>query len=160
MDNFYEQFLTTDYGSKQKNLEIISKIFIILALIVSVFTKVIVSIVCLVIYFIIQLIGRFLFLEYEYELTEDELVISKIMNKKKRKVLVKINVNNIVNVCNGKNIKYRQEKIITACLKNSGLNEQVIFIPKNSEVIGFKVTMDDKLISMCKRINLSAFSEI
>lgn len=160
MDQFYEQFLTTDYGKKQKNFEVLSSTLIVLALMSTVLIGIIGAVVFIIGYFIVELIAKSIFLEYEYELTENELVISKIMNKKKRKIITTINIENIVDVNKIQDGNSRNAKLIKACVNNSGLNEQIIFVTKNSEVIGFKVAMDKKLLSMCKRINPLNFSRV
>ncbi|WP_438521184.1 DUF6106 family protein [Clostridium sp.] len=160
MDKFYEQFLTTDYGNKEKNFKLISSTLIVLALMSAVVIGFMGSIVCLVGYVIVEIIARAVLLEYEYELTENELVISKIMNKKKRKVITTIDIENIVDVNKVQDGNSRNAKLIKACVDNSGLNEQIIFVTRNSEVVGFKVAMDKKLLLMCKRVNPLNFSRV
>lgn len=160
MDNFYEQFLTKDYGDIQKKFETTRNTLVVLAIIASVIVGLFGVIAFIGGYIILGFIARIIFLEYEYELTENELVITKIMNKKKRKIITTLDIKNIVNVENAKNINENKVKFIKACVDESGLGEQIIFVQKNAQLIGFKVAMDKKLISMCKRINPLNFNGI
>lgn len=160
MDNFYEQFLTKDYGKLQKKFETTRNTLVVLAMIAAVIVGLFGVIAFIAGYIILGLIARAMFLEYEYELTENELVITKIMNKKKRKIITTLDIKNIVNVKGVEEGNQNGAKLVKACVDESGLREQIIFVQKNSQLIGFKVAMDKKLISMCKRINPLNFSGI
>lgn len=157
MDVFYEQFLSKNYGKQAKIFESIQQFLLILTVFNLVRMSFMWTILMLILYFLVFIIVNIKFLEYEYELTCDELVLSKIINKKSRKTIGKINVRDIVDVksldsnLNGDNIK-----IINASLDGidkSELNEKILLVRQNSNLIGYKVAMDKKLYGMCKMIN-------
>lgn len=160
MDCFYEQFIGKDYGAKQKKFEATKEVLIVVAVIVSMFQGVIFGLAVFVIYIILGIFGKNMFLEYEYELTENELVISKIMNKKGRKVIGTIDINNVVDVISADSKLRDGVKIVNASFDDGELGQQILYVNKDSKLIGFKVSMDRNLIYKCKRINVTSFRNI
>lgn len=162
MGVFYEQFLTKDYGYKQKSFESIQQALLVLAILNGIFMGIIWALLTVGVYFLMFLIGRSKFLEFEYELTCSELVISKIMNKKTRKVVGKIDVNKIVEVVSSNNFNRSDVKIVNASLngiKKDELNEKILLVREDSNLIGYKIAMDNKLHEICRRINPIVFNK-
>ena len=162
MEVFYEQFLTKDYGYKQKSFESIQQALLILAILNGIFMGIIWALLTVGVYFLMFLIGRSKFLEFEYELTCSELVISKIMNKKTRKVVGKIDVNKIVEVVSSNNFNRSDVKIVNASLngiKKDELNEKILLVREDSNLIGYKIAMDNNLPEICRRINPIVFNK-
>lgn len=162
MEVFYEQFLTKDYGYKQKSFESIQQALLILAILNGIFMGIIWALLTVGVYFLMFLIGRSKFLEFEYELTCSELVISKIMNKKTRKVVGKIDVNKIVEVVSSNNFNRSDVKIVNASLngiKKDELNEKILLVREDSNLIGYKIAMDNNLHEICRRINPIVFNK-
>lgn len=162
MEVFYEQFLTKDYGYKQKSFESIQQALLVLAILNGIFMGIIWALLTVGVYFLMFLIGRSKFLEFEYELTCSELVISKIMNKKTRKVVGKIDVNKIVEVVSSNNFNRSDVKIVNASLngiKKDELNEKILLVREDSNLIGYKIAMDNKLHEICRRINPIVFNK-
>ena len=162
MGVFYEQFLTKDYGYKQKSFESIQQALLILAILNGIFMGIIWALLTVGVYFLMFLIGRSKFLEFEYELTCSELVISKIMNKKTRKVVGKIDVNKIVEVVSSNNFNRSDVKIVNASLngiKKDELNEKILLVREDSNLIGYKIAMDNNLHEICRRINPIVFNK-
>lgn len=162
MEVFYEQFLTKDYGYKQKSFESIQQALLVLAILNGIFMGIIWALLTVGVYFLMFFIGRSKFLEFEYELTCSELVISKIMNKKTRKVVGKIDVNKIVEVVSSNNFNRSDVKIVNASLngiKKDELNEKILLVREDSNLIGYKIAMDNKLHEICRRINPIVFNK-
>lgn len=162
MEVFYEQFLTKNYGYKQKSFESIQQALLVLAILNGIFMGIIWALLTVGVYFLMFLIGRSKFLEFEYELTCSELVISKIMNKKTRKVVGKIDVNKIVEVVSSNNFNRSDVKIVNASLngiKKDELNEKILLVREDSNLIGYKIAMDNKLHEICRRINPIVFNK-
>lgn len=160
MEYFYEQHQTKNYGSKQWTINMAANAILIMAAIYSLSFKLVGVATFLGIYGLILLYSRNVFLEYEYELTEDEIVISKIMNKKRRKVIATIKVSNITEVKKTQDVVKGDKQIIKACLKGTSLTEQIVFAKTSLGIIGFHLAMDEDLIKICKRINPLAFNNI
>lgn len=160
MDCFYEQFLGKDYGVKAKRFELLRETLIMAAILGSVFIGVAFGLIVFFLYLILGVVGKNIFLEYEYELTEDELVISKILNKKARKKITTININEVVDVTKEDMAIKQGAKIINASFKDDKGNKQIIYINKDGKLIGFRVSMDSKLIYNCKRINRLSFNNL
>lgn len=162
MEVFYEQFLTKDYGYKQKSFESIQQALLVLAILNGIFMGIIWALLTVGVYFLMFLIGRSKFLEFEYELTCSELVISKIMNKKTRKVVGKIDVKKIIEVVSSNNFNRSDVKIVNASLngiKKDELNEKILLVREDSNLIGYKIAMDNKLHEICRRINPIVFNK-
>lgn len=161
MEVFYEQFITKDYGEIQKKFQSVRHTLVILAIISVIFVGSFGVITFLLGYIMLGLVARNMFLEYEYEITENELVITKIMNKKKRKVITTLNLEELVCVNSIQEANKKNIKIINACIENDEkLKERVLIINKNSSLLGFKIAMDKKLLTMCRRVNPTCFNSI
>lgn len=161
MDIFYEQFLTKNYGQIQKTFESIKQALLILSILNGIFMGILWALLTLGIYFLVFIIGRNKFLEFEYELTDSDLVISKIMNKKSRKMIASIDVKNIVEVVSSNSFNRSNVKIINASLEGINkdeLNEKILLVREDSNLIGYKIAMDKKLYEICTKINPIIFN--
>lgn len=156
MECFYEQFQTKKYGRIQWTLNVTSKILMILGGISLLFFKFVMVATFLFLYTLILLFSRNVFVEYEYELTNNELDIVKIMNKKNRKIISTINILQIEEIKSVSDIK-TDDKIITAGLKNTKLKERVIFVKTALGLVGFRVALDEDLTRLIKLMNPSIF---
>lgn len=152
MECFYEQFISNKNKRIQWTLHKVSILVLILTAIYAVAFRWVVAATFILIYGLIILMARNVFVEYEYELTNDELVIFKIMNKSKRKTIATLNVNNITEVKDINEVK-EKSKIITACLKGTNLNEKIVFFKTSIGILGFHLAMDEELISLISKMN-------
>lgn len=156
MDIFYEQFITKDYKNQNKIFNSIKQALIVLAvfnIILNIKTLVILSLLG---YFLVYIICRKKFLEYEYELTGDDLVISKIIDRKSRKKIAQFKLGNIIDAKLIENFNRKDIKVVNATLNGlskSDLKEVVIITKKDSNLIGYKMTIDEKFQSILKNIN-------
>lgn len=160
MEEFYEQFQTKDYGVTYNNLNLLANGLLIMSLVSLVVLKSVGNtLISISGYLIVMLVIRNKILEYEYELTLSEIVITKIINKKKRKKLLEIDVKDIERITttfDGKgNCRY-----INACLNESNLEKRYVYVRSNGKLIVIRMAMDEKLISICKSINPTCFSNI
>lgn len=153
---FYEQFLTKDYGPKVQNMTVIRSTMVVLAIMSTFTIGIIGSLIFGVIYLVLGKIENRMFLEYEYELTESELVLSKIMSKRKRKVVGKLDVNKVIDVLTEEECKRRGAKIINVSLEEKE-KSKIILVSTDKELVGYKMTMDKKMTHICKSINSVGF---
>ncbi|WP_194191790.1 aromatic acid exporter family protein [Clostridium chrysemydis] len=161
MDIFYEQFITKDYGDIQKKFQSVRNTLVILAMISAVFVGTFGVVTFLMGYVILGLIARNLFLEYEYEITENELVITKIMNKKKRKVITTLNIEKLVNAYSLEEANNKNIRVVNACIEDDKkLKEKILVINRDSKLVGFRVAMDKKLLSICRKLNPMCFNSL
>ncbi|MBE6054245.1 MAG: hypothetical protein E7212_10105 [Clostridium sartagoforme] len=156
MDNFYEQFQTKDYGKIEKILGIISKLSLAMAILFAVLLNLVGSMTFILIYGIVFILSRKIIIEYEYELTGNELSIYKIMNKSKRKEVGSFNIREISSVKTLDKIS-RNTKTIKAYLEDCGIKSMVYITKTSNEVLGFQLAMDEKLLDLIKRVNPLAF---
>lgn len=157
MELFYEQCLSRDYGKMPKFFGYAQQILLIITVLSLAFTHFVWSILIFTLYLTVIVLSRSMFLEYEYELVYNELIISKIINKKSRKVIGKIDVINIIEVNDSNNFSDGGIEIVNASIKGCGLVEKILFVRENSKLIGYRVAMDKKLYEMCKKINPLVF---
>ncbi|NLL29941.1 MAG: hypothetical protein GX258_02560 [Clostridiales bacterium] len=153
MEYFYEQFQTKDYSKFEKVLSIISKALIILAILSLIIRNIFLLVLFLILYLINFIVSRKIIIEYEYELTGDEISIYKIKNKSVRKELGSFNINNIISIKEYQDINNKNTKIIKACLDETGFKNKIIMIKKSDELVGFQLAMDEKLTDLIKKIN-------
>lgn len=157
MDCFYEQFQTKDYSGLEKILNILSKVSLVIAILFAAMLNLISAAVFASIYLIIFILSRKLIVEYEYELTGDELVIFKIMNKSKRKEIGSFNIRQLSSVKSLEKVDKTKNKIIKAYLVESGLKDMVYMAKTSQGNVGFQLAMDENLTNLIKRVNPLAF---
>ncbi len=157
MECFYEQFQTKDYSSLERILNILSKVSLVIALLFLVMFNFIIAAVFALIYLIIFILSRKIIVEYEYELTGNDLVIFKIMNKSKRKEIGSFNIRDISSVKNSENISKTNSKIVKAYLEDAGLKDKIYMAKTSQGMVGFQLAMDENLTNLIKRVNPLAF---
>ena len=118
MDCFYEQFQTKDYRRIENTMNILSKGSLAIAIVLIAMLNIIGAIFFALVYFIIFILSRKVIVEYEYELTGNELSIYKIMNKSKRKEIGSFNIREISSVKTLDKLS-NNTKIIKAYLEES-----------------------------------------
>lgn len=155
MEYFYEQFQTKDYKELEKKLKLTSKVILILAAISLFFLQIGVLLFLLIILAIVQIYKFKSIVEYEYELTADQLSINKIRNKSKRKEIVSFSIKQIVSIKDKNNNP--NEKVIEASLDGIGIKEKIIKVKVLNETISIKLALDENLINIIKRVNPIAF---
>mgnify|MGYP006068427907 FL=1 len=163
MDKFYEQFISKDYGNLPNAINIISKTILLIGVaIFAIFgiTGIILAIPAFVIFILIEFFMSKSFLEYEYEYYNKDITISKIIGKRRRKIIGNINVDNILKISNINSIG-KDEKVIRCTIKGLNLKEIVIFVnDNNNKKVGYLVGLDEKLYSILKKDNPTLFSFI
>nr|WP_317356993.1 hypothetical protein [uncultured Tyzzerella sp.] len=166
MNKFYEQFITKDYGTLPNAINIISKTILIFALLI-IFTfgifnllGIIISIPFFIVFLLIEVYLANSFLEYEYEYYDKDITISKIIGKRRRKVIGNIDVRNILKVSNINSLS-KEEKPIRCTIKGLNLKEVVIFVnDKNGKKVGYLVGLDEEILSILKKDNPTLFNYI
>lgn len=166
MNKFYEQFITKDYGTLPNAINIVSKGFLIFALLIIFsfgifnFIGLIIAVPFFLVFILIELYMAKVFLEYEYEYYDKDITISKIIGKKRRKLIGNIDVRNILKVSNINTID-KSEKVIRCTIKGLNLKEIVIFVnDKNGNKVGYLVGLDEELLSILKKDNSTLFNYI
>ena len=166
MNKFYEQFITKDYGTLPNAINIVSKGFLLFALLI-IFSfgilnpiGLIISVPFFIVFILMELYMAKSFLEYEYEYYDKDITISKIIGKKRRKVIGNIDVRNILKVSNINTVD-KSQKIVRCTIKGLNLKEVVIFVnDKNGNKVGYLVGLDEELLSILKKDNSTLFNYI
>lgn len=161
MEEFYEQYNGKDYGPFQNIMNSIEYASLILvAVYILGFRTLLIGSFVFIAYVGIVFFNRSKFVAYEYELTIDNLVISKVMTEKRRKKLIDFKLSDIECVSN----TIRNEKkctIINAYIKEGkNNNKQYVYVKTTTGLKCLVVNMDKKLISMCYKMKPSVFREL
>ncbi len=163
MEFFYEQFLTKDYEFKRKQVESAKNALLILTALNFVFLGITVALITIVFYFVFAVIARTRFVEFEYELTGNELVVSKIVNKKSRRIIANIKIDEVVKIkpCNFINTDgIRIINLTLDGMDKKGLKEKIIVVRNEDDVVvGYKISIDNRLQEICKKINPDVFRQ-
>lgn len=157
MEYFYEQFQTREYGVIEGRLKKASNIILILALISLTTLFFGFTIILIIIYIMLFFLKRKLIVEYEYELTADELSVYKIVNKSKRKEIVSFNIRNISSVKKANENNLKEKNIVNLCLDDIGIEKNIVKVKTTKGLMVLKLAMDNKLLDFIKRINPLAF---
>ena len=156
MDCFYEQFQTKEYQRIEKSFNILSKASIVIAVLFLAILNIVGAIAFALVYVIIFILSRKIIVEYEYELTGNELSIYKIMNKSKRKEIGSFNIREISSVKTLEKIS-NKTKVKKAYLEESGIKSMVYIVKTSEGIIGFQLEEDEKLLDLIKRVNPLVF---
>ena len=156
MDCFYEQFQTKDYHNIERIINVLAKISLVIAILFIAMLNIIGGIFFALVYFIIFTLSRKIIVEYEYELTGNELSIYKIMNKSKRKEVGSFNIREVTSVKTLDKLS-TNTKVIKAYLEESGIKPMVYVVNASKGITGFQLALDEKLLDLIKRVNPLAF---
>ena len=159
MEEFYEQYNGKDYGHFQSIMNSIeyASLILVAVYILGFRTLLIGSFVFLIYVGIVYF--RKKFVAYEYELTLDSLVISKVMTEKRRKKLLEFNLSDVESVSTTK-ISEKKCPVINAYIKEKENNNQYLYVKTPEGLKCLVLNMDEKLISMCYKIKPSVFREL
>lgn len=160
MEEFYEQYIGKDYGYFQSIMNSIEYASLILvAVYILGFRTLLIGSFVFLVYVGIVYFNRKKFVAYEYELTLDNLVISKVMTEKRRKKLLEFKLSDIECISTTK----RSEKkcpIINAYIKEKENNNQYVYVKTPQGLKCLVLNMDKKLISMCYKIKPAVFRDL
>lgn len=152
----YEQFIA---GYNIKTFDLINNIkkgILILAAMSYMFYSSVIAFALIGIYLIVCVSTLNIYVEYEYELTENELDIFKISNKKRRKLIKCIKLNNADRPINseGFNInRYKGAKLIKAYTKKYESCAKQIIILKEANVTNiYELALNEELLGYVSRV--------
>lgn len=159
MEEFYEQYNGKDYGKFQEIMNSIEYGALLIAAVYLLgFRAFLTGVIMLLIYVAIVYFNRSKFVAYEYELTQENLVISKVMGEKRRKKLISFDLSNIESVSR-EILKNKQCKLIKAFFEEDK-DITYIYVKTNEGLTCVAVNMNEKMIQMCYRLKPSIFMEV
>lgn len=159
METFYEFFLTEDFSKKKKYMKMVQTIILVMAAITYILQgSIIITGFILILYGITILISNYYFVEYEYELTNNELDIAKIINKNKRKLICTIDIAKVSKVTKLNNNIKQATNYKKCYVGNDNLTTIGLTLPSDGQVINYAIKVDEKLLMLFKRINPSNFN--
>lgn len=159
MEIFYESFLTEDFSKKKNIFKLIQRAVIIIAAVSYIFWGRVITLIMGLIYLITIIVSEYIFVEYEYTLTNNELDITKIINKSKRREICTIDISKISKVVKIENSN-EQVTYKKCYVGNDDLNTIVITAPCNEDMISLGLKINNDLLVLLKRLNPSVFNLI
>ena len=128
MEEFYEQYNGKDYGNFQNIMNSIEYVSLILvAVYILGFRTLLIGSFVFLIYVGIVYFNRKKFVAYEYELTLDSFVVSKVMTEKRRKKLLEFNLSDVECVRKTQRNEKKCE-MIKAYINDKESNNQYIYV--------------------------------
>ncbi|MBB6623225.1 hypothetical protein [Clostridium gasigenes] len=153
---YYEQFID---GYNPKILSLVNNIkngILIAATISYIFISSLISIGLIVLYFIIYISTLNIYVEYEYGITDNELDIFKISNKKRRKLVKCIELNKAeipISLNDFNQNRYKGTKISKVYTKKyEKCDKQVIILKESATTKIYELVLNEELLDYISRI--------
>lgn len=158
MDNFYEQLVTTYKTIHYKSISFIMYLDVILAVIMSLTFNLIPALVLLAGFAGIYFYRRNLYIEYEYDFTNGEMDVDRIIQMKKRKRVLTFNIKDIELLApeDSDEIKYfsgKPDKIMTCYPPTSRETVYIAMITGGKERLQLRFVPDKELLELCFKYN-------
>ena len=157
MDEYYEQVLYEDYKSKIKFIKFVQAVLLIIAA-TCLFARIIMGVIIPIILLALILIySNKRLAEYEYHLCENELRIYKIVCESRRKLIDKLDLNNIKRA--SKVSEYLKSDGAMDCYVGDSDNYTMLklTVMRRGEYKDYVIAVDDRMLKNFKRINPSTF---
>lgn len=157
MGDFYEQFLTEDFEGKRKAIGVMENVILVLSFLAFMYFGLTSAMIIIVLYLGIVVSKHYLFVEYEYALTNNELDIFRITNKSRRKLVTTIDIRRVDNV---KKLTSSSETVKgKKCYvgENKELTTLVIEQNEKGQKVNYGLRFDETLLANCRRINPGSF---
>lgn len=157
MDEYYEQVLYEDYKSKIKFIKFVQAVLLIIAA-TCLFARIIMGVIIPIILLALILIySNKRLAEYEYHLCENELRIYKIVCESRRKLIDKLDLNNIKRA--SKVSEYLKSDGAMECYVGDSDNYTMLklTVMRRGEYKDYVIAVDDRMLKNFKRINPSTF---
>jgi hypothetical protein len=158
MDNFHEQLITTSKTAIYKILNILMYVFGVISGVLLGSLNIIPAIFLIAITVGIFFCKRNLFIEFEYNFTNGEIDVDKIVEMKKRTRMLTFNVKDIELLAE-ENSSFAQEfskkplKKINAIPRDFKKNVYVAMITGSGEKINLRFAPDEEFIALCYKYN-------
>lgn len=151
-----EQFIENNNDKILKVVTAVKTLILVFAALTYIFESLTLAVLILLVYVIVHFLTLSFFVEYEYELTEDELDLSKIMSKKKRKLIKTINLRNAEFFKDASEFspqRYSNVKVVKLYTKEYVNKEkQVILINESGDMRAYELSLKDDLKKAIERI--------
>lgn len=157
MDHFYEQLITTYKTGIYKTVNGAMYVFTIIGL-ASVTTNLILVVILLGLAGACYFYKQKLFVEYEYQFTNGEIDVEKIIEMKKRKKVVSFNIKEVTLIApeGSAAVKdfYNKPSTIVKCYPSTGKAKvYVAMVTEGNNKMQLMFVPDEKFLDHCYKIN-------
>ncbi|MBU3107780.1 hypothetical protein [Clostridium gasigenes] len=154
---YYEQFIS---GYNPKILSLVNNIkngILIATAISYIFISSLISIVFIVLYFMVSISTFNIYVEYEYAITDNELDIFKISNKKRRKLVKSIQINKADRPISSNEFnqnRYKGAKISKVYTrKYEKCDKQIIILKEDGVTNVYELVLNEELLGFMSRVS-------
>lgn len=158
MDNFYEQLVTTFKTTKYKIASSGVYVFLVLGFLAMILGSVIPSLLLLALSGGLFILKKKLYIEYEYEFTNGDIDIDKILEMKKRTRVISFNIKEVEliapeNSSFVKDFSSKPEKILNFYPSTSNTQIYVAMVTGGNERVQIRFVPDEKFLNLCYKYN-------
>lgn len=158
MDNFYEQLVTTFKTTKYKIASSGVYVFLVLGFLAMILGIVIPSLLLLALSGGLFILKKKLYVEYEYEFTNGDIDIDKILEMKKRTRVISFNIKEVEliapeNSSYVKDFSNKPEKVLNFYPSTSNTQIYVAMVTGGNERVQIRFVPDEKFLNLCYKYN-------
>lgn len=158
MDNFYEQLVTTFKTTKYKIASSGVYVFLVLGFLAMILGSVIPSLLLLALSGGLFIFKKKLFVEYEYEFTNGDIDIDKILEMKKRTRVISFNIKEVEliapeNSSYLKDFSNKPEKVLNFYPSTANTQIYVAMVTGGNERVQIRFVPDEKFLNLCYKYN-------
>ncbi|GLC29263.1 DUF6106 family protein [Clostridium omnivorum] len=158
MDNFYEQLVTTFKTTKYKMANSGVYVFLVLGFLAMILGSVIPSLLLLALSGGLFILKKKLFVEYEYEFTNGDIDIDKILEMKKRTRVISFNIKEVEliapeNSTYVKDFSNKPEKVLNFYPSTANTQIYVAMVTGGNERVQIRFVPDEKFLNLCYKYN-------
>lgn len=158
MDNFYEQLETTYKTGKYKLVSSLVYIFGVLAFLGMVTGMFIPAILLIVLAALSYYFKKNLYIEYEYDFTNGEIDVDKIMEMQKRKRILTFSIKDVEllapeNSDQVKDFSNKPSSVLSCYPETTDKKVYVAMITGGTQRLQLRFTPDEELIAHCYKYN-------
>lgn len=158
MDNFYEQLVTTFKTTKYKMANSGVYVFLVLGFLAMILGSVIPSLLLLALSGGLFIFKKKLFVEYEYEFTNGDIDIDKILEMKKRTRVISFNIKEVEliapeNSTYVKDFSNKPEKVLNFYPSTANTQIYVAMVTGGNERVQIRFVPDEKFLNLCYKYN-------
>jgi hypothetical protein len=158
MDNFYEQLVTTYKTTKYKMANGGVYAFLVLGFLAMVLGSVIPSLLFLVLAGVLFITKKNFYVEYEYEFTNGDIEVDKILEMKKRSKMIKFSIKEVELIApedsyHVKDFSNKPEKILNLYPVTADAQIYIAMVTGGNERVQIKFVPDEKFLDLCYKYN-------
>lgn len=158
MDNFYEQLVTTQKTVKYKIANSGVYVFLALGFLATILGILIPSLLFLALAGVLFLVKKNFYVEYEYEFTNGDIEVDKILEMKKRSKIISFSIKEVELIApedsyHIKDFSNKPEKILNLYPVTADTQIYVAMVTGGKDRVQIKFVPNEKFLDLCYKYN-------